>query len=105
MRDMLPGVKLIRNPDDKSRSGARQQREALSIARFCRQRAFRAKRMECAKFPCTLHVSPIPKGLRPPAQGCLPSEVLLTKEGEATLGTHPQNAINPNGVAPLFATP
>src|SRR5258706_13575209 len=29
---------------------------------------------------------PIPKGLCPPAQGCLLSEVLLTKEGEATLG-------------------
>src|SRR5882762_7938850 len=28
---------------------------------------------------------PIPKGLRPSAQGCLPSEVLLTKEGQATL--------------------
>ena len=32
---------------------------------------------------------PIPTGLRPSAQGCLPSEVLLTKEGEATLGRAP----------------
>ena len=32
---------------------------------------------------------PIPTGLHPSAQGCLPSEVLLTKEGQATLGHAP----------------
>ena len=37
-------------------------------------------------FPVQRSTLLIPKGLRPPAQGCLPSEVLLTKEGEATLG-------------------
>ena len=40
--------------------------------------------------------SSIPKGLCPPAQGC---------EARATLGSTSANLINPNGVAPLFATP
>jgi hypothetical protein len=34
------------------------------------------------RLPCTLRAVSIPTGLCPPAQGCLPSEVLLTKEGE-----------------------
>ena len=38
---------------------------------------------------------PIPKGLHPSAQGCLPSEVLLTKEGLATLGNGPQSFPQP----------
>jgi len=41
---------------------------------------------------------PIPKGLRPPAQGCLPSEVLLTKEGEATLGEGTEENSTPTGL-------
>jgi len=39
---------------------------------------------------CTLHVSSIPKGLRPPAQGC---------EERATLGKSEGEIVNPNGVA------
>jgi hypothetical protein len=38
---------------------------------------------------------PIPTGLHPSAQGCLPSEVLLTKEGQATLGHAPQRFPQP----------
>src|SRR5882724_2095236 len=41
---------------------------------------------------------PIPKGLRHKAQGCLPSEVLLTKEGEATLGRCKQESSTPTGL-------
>ena len=40
----------------------------------------------------------IPKGLCIKAQGCLPSEVLLTKEGKATLGKWNSEIPNPNGV-------
>src|SRR5258706_6402767 len=58
---------------------------------------------------CTSRAFPIAKGLRPPAQGCPPSEVLpvlrsasgeggLTKEGEATLGDGARRFSNPNGV-------
>jgi hypothetical protein len=38
---------------------------------------------------------PIPTGLHPSAQGCLPAEVLLTKEGQATLGHAPQRFPQP----------
>jgi hypothetical protein len=37
----------------------------------------------------------IPTGLYPSAQGCLPSEMLLTKEGQATLGHAPQRFPQP----------
>ena len=37
-------------------------------------------------------VHPIPKGLRPPAQGC--------RASEATLGTLAREPVNPNGVVP-----
>ena len=38
---------------------------------------------------------PIPTGWHRSAQGCLPSEVLLTKEGEATLGHAPHRFPQP----------
>src|SRR5882724_10902844 len=47
----------------------------------------------------------IPKGLCIKAQGCLPSEVLLTKEGEATLGKRHLHIPNPNGVVPPSRPP
>src|SRR5882724_4581733 len=53
------------------------------------------KRRRCLHFT---HIFTIPKGLRNKAQGCLPSEVLLTKEGEATLGNMRRKLFNPNGV-------
>ena len=40
----------------------------------------------------------IPKGLRIKAQGCLSSEVLLTKEGEATLGKRKVPSSTPTGL-------
>ncbi len=41
--------------------------------------------VKCGRRPLT-NTPRTPTGLHPSAQGCLPSEVLLTKEGEATLG-------------------
>jgi hypothetical protein len=38
---------------------------------------------------------PIPTGLHPSAESCLPPEVLSTKEGEATLGHAPQRYLQP----------
>ena len=41
--------------------------------------------------------TPMPTGLRITAQGCLPSGVLLTKEGEATLGKGAEESSTPTG--------
>src|SRR2546428_9863 len=60
-------------------------------------KTFRRRRMNPRRWPRTIpsprgnaRHRPIPKGLRPPAQGC---------EARATLGMRPQMETNPNGVA------
>jgi hypothetical protein len=50
-----------------------------------------------------LRASGNPEGIGSLTQGCLPSEVLLTKEGEATLGKSrgPNPLLNPEGIESL----
>src|SRR6266699_1039458 len=59
---------------------------------FHRTALFQAIRVltVCDRARCSLHVLSIPKGLRPPAQGC---------EQRATLGKVIERNYNPNGVA------
>src|SRR6266404_5921068 len=53
---------------------------------------------EIVEFPRVTFETSIPKGLRNKAQGCQPSEVLLTKEGEATLGKGTEENSTPTGL-------